>query len=86
MLSTGYQWVPRDDWNASAQTRVGSDTDLESCVTASSEQLAAVREQGYRTPTPSRERRVLELLECMKLKGWQFEYNKLLDEIAITNR
>ena len=82
------QWVPlkADDLRTGTQAEIDSATDLEACVSGFSQQLARVREEGYRTRVPSREARVLELLECMGTKGWRFWYNPLLEEISVTSR
>ena len=89
MLSTTlYQWVPldQDDRRPGTETEVASAGDLDACVSELSQQLTSVRKQGYRTRAPSREARVLELLECMEMKGWRFWYNPVLDEISVTSR
>ena len=83
MLSTtGYQWVPLDRDSSAARD---SAADFNACITSITTQIERVREEGYGLSIPSREARVLELLECMQMKGWDFEYNKILDEIGVTN-
>jgi hypothetical protein len=90
MLSTTlYQWVPlnADDRRPGTETEAASAADLDACVSEFSRQLELVREQGYRrTRAPSREARVLRLLECMETKGWRFWYNPVLEEISVTSR
>lgn len=83
MLSkTGYYWAPLTPDNASAGD---SAADLDACISGITAQIERVRDEGYGVSTRSREARVLQLLDCMRTKGWTFEYNRLLDEIAVTN-
>jgi len=83
LSATGYHWVPLNRDGSAARD---SAADLDACITSITAQIERVREEGYGASVPNREARVLELLECMRTWGWGLEYNKVLDEIAVTSR
>jgi hypothetical protein len=61
-----FEWAPiakNDGDDLTADERVRSRSDLDGCVRT----LATIREYELK---PTREERLIELVRCMKLKGW----------------